>query len=190
MESTITKCKINDRKMLRMIDQGKTQVEVAKFFGVSKQAISKRLKNLGIKTTRVIINKKIEKIVDRKIDTMDQLIRINNHANEILEVVMKWGRGDDEALQVLEGQIGNKKNNAQMFRLKDPREVALKACAEIRNQLKLQFEIIQTLYSLQAVDEFQKVVLEVIGEVDEGVRNEIIYRINSKRAVKSALQNS
>ena len=193
----MTKCKINNRKLLRMVDQGKPQVEAAEFFGVSKQAVNKRLKELRGKTTRVIVAKKVEQIIDRKIDTMDQLIRINEYANEILELVMKWGRGDDEALQVLESQIKTKKVrvgkeeiDVQEFKLKDPRELALKACAEIRNQLKLQLEIFQTLYSLQAAEEFQNIVLETIAEVDPNVRNEIIRRINSKRAVRSALRIS
>lgn len=193
----MTKCKINDRKLLRMVDQGETQVAAAEFFGVSKQAVNKRLKELRGKTTKVIVAKKIERAIDRKIDAMDQLIRINEYANEILELVMKWGRGDDEALQVLESQIKTKKVrvgkeeiNVQEFKLKDPKELALKACAEIRNQLKLQLEIFQTLYSLQAAEEFQNIILETIAEVDPNVRNEIIRRINSKRAIRSVLRIS
>ena len=193
----MTKCKIKDRKLLQMVDQGKTQVEAAEFFGVSKQAVNKRLKELRGKTTKVIVAKKVEQVINRKIDAMDQLIRINEYANEILELVMKWGRGDDEALQVLESQIKTKKVrvgkeeiDVQEFKLKDPRELALKACAEIRNQLKLQLDIFQTLYSLQAAEEFQNIVLETIAEVDPNVRNEIIRRINSQRAVRSALRIS
>ena len=48
-------------------------------------------------------------------------------------------------------------------RLQEIREIALQACGEIRNQIKLQFEIFQALYSLQEVEVFQKTVLEVLG---------------------------
>jgi predicted transcriptional regulator len=193
----MAKEKINDRKLLRMVDQGKTQVEVGKFFGVSKQAVNKRLKVLRGKTTRVIVAKKVEQVIDRKIDAMDQLIRINEYTNEILDLVMAWGRGDDEALQALESQIKNKKvrvGNEEIeipeFKLKDPREIALKACGEIRNQIKLQFEIFQALYSLREVEEFQQTVVEILGEVSPEMRNEFVRRLNGKRSVRAALRYS
>ena len=189
--------KINDRKLIRMVDQGKTQVEAAKFFGVSKQAVNKRLKELRGRTTRVIVAKKVEQVIDRQFDCMNQLNRINDYTNEILDLVMAWGRGDDEALQALENQIKNKKvrvGNEEIevpeFKLKDPREIALKACGEIRNQIKLQFDIFQALYSLKEVEEFQKTVVEVLGEVSPEMRNEFVRRLNAKRSVRAALRYS
>jgi hypothetical protein len=110
---------------------------------------------------------------------------------------MRWNRGDDEALQVLESQVASKKVRigteeleVKELKFKDPRELALKAMAEIRGQLKLQLEIFQALFSLQAAEEFQNVVLETIAEVDPKVRNEIIRRINDKRTVRSAVRLS
>ncbi len=190
--------KINDRNLLRLIDKQKiSQSEAAKELGVSRQAVSKRLQELRGKTTKVVVAKKIEQLVDHKIDAMDQLIRINEYANEILDLVMRWGRGDDEALQVLESQmktkkirVGKEEIDVQEFKLKDPRELALKACAEIRNQLKLQLEIFQALFSLQAAEEFQQIVLETIGEVDPNVRKKIISKLNAKRTVRKAVRFS
>jgi len=102
--------KINDHKLLRLIDRQKmTQTKAAKELGVSRQAVSRRLQEIRGKTTRVIVAKKVEQVVDRKIDAMDQLIRINEYTNEILDLVMAWSRGDDEALQALESQIKNKR---------------------------------------------------------------------------------
>ena len=190
--------KINDRKMLRLIDTEKmSQSAAAKQLGVSRQAVSKRLQELRGKTTKIVVAKKLEKVVDGKIDALSQLTKINKDANEILELVMRWGRGDDEALQVLESQIKTKKVRAgkeeidvQEFKLKDPRELALKACAEIRNQLKLQLEIFQALYSLQAAEEFQNTILEIIGEISPDVRSKIIHRLNAERSVRSAVRFS
>ena len=126
------------------------QTEAAKELGVSRQAVSKRLQEIRGKTTGAIIAKRVDKVIDRKIDAMDQLNRINEYTNEILDRVMAWGRGDDEALQALEGQVKNKKvrvGNEEIevpeLKLRDPREIALRACGEIRNQIKLQFEIFQ-----------------------------------------------
>jgi biotin operon repressor len=192
------KPKINDRKLLRLLDKdGKSQSEAARELGVSRQAVNQRLQEIRGKTTKVVVAKKIEQVVDHKIDAIEQLTRINEYANEILDLLMRWNRGDDEALQVLESQvtskkirIGNEELEVQKVKFKDPRELALKAMAEIRGQLKLQLEIFQALFSLQAAEEFQNVVLETIAEVEPKVRNEILRRLNDKRAVRSAVRLS
>ena len=110
---------------------------------------------------------------------------------------MAWGRGDDEALQALESQIkkkkvrvGNEEIEVPEFKLKDPREIALRVCGEIRNQIKLQFEIFQALYSLREVEEFQKTVVEILAEVSPEMRNEFVRRLNAKPSVRSALRYS
>jgi len=194
--STMSDIKVNDRELLRLIDkEGKSQSEAAKTIGVSRQAVSKRLQELRGKTTKVVVAKKIDQIVDRKIDAIDQLHQINAYANEILDILMRWQRGDEKAIQILESQVKQVKRHTQdgpewvtEYKMKDPRELALKAMAEIRGQLKLQLEIFQALFSLQAAQEFQDTVLEVIGEVDPNVRSEIIRRINTKRSVRSAMR--
>ena len=189
---------INDRKLVELIDVNKlSQAKAAKALGVTRQAVSKRLQELRGKTTKVVVAKKIEQVVDRKIDAMEQLQKINDDANEILDLLMAWNRGDETALQVLESQVTTKKVRVgdqeefiKEFKFKDPRELALKAMGEIRNQLKLQLEIFQALFSLQAAEEFQTSVLEVIGEVNPDVRNEIIRRINEKRSVRAVVRFS
>lgn len=187
---------INDRELLRLIDKEKmSQSAAARKLCVSRQAVNQRLKELRGKTTRVVVAKKVEKVVDQKLDAMAQLQAINQHANWLLEHVMAWVKGDETAIQVLEKNarlvnVGTKDAPewGTEYRFKDPHEIALKAMAEIRGQLKLQIEIFQALFSLQAAEEFQNTVLEVIGEVEPHVRNEIIRRINEKRSVRGVLR--
>jgi len=159
--------KINDTKLLRLIDAGDSQAEAARVLGVSRQAVNKRLKELRGRTTKVIVAKKMARVVDRKIDAMEQLQKVNDYANELLDLCMRWQRGDDEALQILESQmkkvrIGKTEKFVEEFRFKDPRELALKAMQEIRGQLKLQLEMFQALFSLQAAEEFEATVLELM----------------------------
>jgi len=188
--------KINDRKLLQLIDKDKkSQAEAAKALGVSRQAVSQRIKELRGKTTKVVVAKKIEQIVDSKIDTMEQLSKINAYANEILDLLMRWQRGDKEALRILEGQVkevkvgkGEDAEFVKEYRIKDPRELALKACAEVRAQLNFQLEIFQALYDMKAVQEFQQEVLAAIGEASPEVRDAIISNLNKKRAIRSAIK--
>ena len=69
-----------------------------------------------------------------------------------------------------------------------PQDVALKAMKEIRGQLKLQLEIFQALYDMTAVAEFQKEVLEAIGDVAPEVRTRIIDNLQKRRIIRSTLE--
>jgi len=118
--------------------------------------------------------------------------KINQAANELLDMLMRWGRGDEEALQILEGQVRKVKvrgieEEVKEYRFKDPRELALRAMAEIRAQLALQWEMMKTLFDVEAVSEFQQEVLGVIGEVSVDVRNRIVERLKAKGALRGAV---
>jgi len=187
--------KINDSIMLAMLDKGKKQVEVAEFFGVSPQAISDRLKKLRGGIVKNLVMEDAAKVIDRNLDTVKQLQKINNYANELLDLLIAWNRGDDKALQVLESQIttkkvrvGDQEEFVREFKFKDPRELALKAMSEIRGQLKLQLEIFQTLFDMKAVQEFQKEVLTAIGEASPEVKNAIIDKLNQRRIIRQSIQ--
>jgi predicted transcriptional regulator len=188
--------KINDRKLIDLIDkQGYSQAKAAKELGVSRQAVNQRLQELRGKTTKVVATKKVEQIVDRKIDAMEQLADINEHASWLLEHVMKWIKGDETAIQVLEKNarlvnVGTKEDPEYVteYKFKDPHEIALKAMGEIRGQLKLQLEIFQALYDLKAMAEFQEEVLAAIGEASPEVRSAIISSLNQRRAIRSAVR--
>lgn len=195
------KPKINDRVLLRLIDkEGLSQSKAAKQLGVSRQAVSQRLKELRGKTTRAIVAKKIETVVDQKLDIIGQLSKINRDANEILDTLMQWQRGDEEAIRVLESQVkfityrdekgDDQKVGVKEVKFKDPRELALKAMDRIQSQLRLQMDLYATLYSIKEAERFQNIVLEIIGEVDQDVRNEIIRRLNSRRQISNALRFS
>lgn len=192
------KPKINDTKLLYLIDEEKlNQSQAARRLGVSRQAIHKRLQKIKGKTTKVLVVKKVEKVVDQKIDAIDQLQKINSDAREILDLCMKWQRGDPVAIRIMESQIrqinvGTREDPIMIekARLKDPREIALRAMSEIRQQLEFQLKLFQALYSVQEVEEFMKTVLEVMREVDPDVRREIVRRLNDKKSVRSAVRFS
>ncbi|MBC2710700.1 MAG: hypothetical protein HGJ94_06780, partial [Desulfosarcina sp.] len=179
----------------RRVDAGDSFADIANDHGISRQAVQKRVRKLRGKTTKAIVSKKVEQIVDRKLDAVDQLQKVNEYANELLDLCMAWGRGDKKALQILESQrttrtvrIGDEEIDVQEFKFKDPRELALKAMAEIRGQLKLQLEIFQALYDLKAAAEFQEEIITAIGEVSPDVRKQIIHKLNQRRAIRSVVR--
>ena len=183
--------RISDLKLEQLLRDGNGVSQIARKLGVTKGAVSKRLKALNVAITKDVTLRHAGEIVERRIDTLGQLQRINDHANELLDLLMRWNRGDKEALQILESQVRKVKirgteEEITEYRFKDPRELALKAMAEIRGQLGLQLEIFKTLYDFEAVAEFQQEVLTEIGEVSNDVREKIIQRLREKRALRSA----
>ena len=166
--------KISNVELEQLVREGNGVSEIARKLGVTKGAVSKRLKNLKVAITKDVTLRHAGEIVEKKLDSIEQLQKINDSANEILGQVMRWLRGDKEALKGLDER--------------DPRELALKAMGEIRGQLKLQLEIFKALYDLAAVAEFQKEVLTAIGEVAPDVRDKIIRNLQKTRAIRSTLE--
>ena len=179
-------------KLDHMLRKGKSQKEIAQFFGVTEGAISRAKRELNINVVKAVGLERAHEVIDKNLDAISQLQKINSYANELLDLLMRWNRGEDEALQILESQVKKVKvrgseEEVTEYRFKDPRELALKAMAEIRGQLNLQLDIFKTLYDLQAVAEFQKEVLTAIGEVSADVRNRIIQRLKEGRTLRQSV---
>jgi len=191
----VSKTKVSNIELEQLVRQGLGVSEIARKVGVSKGTVSSRLKALNVAINQNVTLHHAGEIVEKKLDAIGQLQKINDYANELLDLLMRWNRGDDEALRILEGQvrkvkIGRGKDAEEIteFRFKDPRELALKAMAEIRGQLNLQLEIFKALYDMAAVAEFQKEVLTAIGEVSPDVRERIIHNLQKARAIRSTLE--
>jgi len=182
-----------DRVILnKMLRAGKTQKEAAEFFGVSEVAIWKARKGLNVAVVKNVALESAHKVVEKHLDTLSQLQKINSDANELLDLLMRWNRGDEGALQILESQVKKvrvrgSEEEVTEYKFKDPRELALKAMQEIRGQLGLQLDIFKTLYDVQAVAEFQKEVLSAIAEVSPDVRDRIIQKLKESRALRQSV---
>lgn len=186
--------KIDFNELHQLVTQGKGTNEIAKYFSVTPGAVSQAKKKLKISVVKNVALESAHKVVDKNLDAVAQLQKINRDANELLDVLMRWNRGEDAALQILETQVRKvrvgKGENAEIvkqYKFKDPRELALRAMAEIRGQLNLQLDIFKTLYDMEAVAEFQKEVLTAIGEEAPNVRNRIIQRLKESRSLRSAV---
>jgi hypothetical protein len=187
--------KIDKLKLSQLLRSGKSGKECAKVFSVTEGAISQARKELNIAVIKSVALETAHHVVDQNLNAVDQLQKINSYANELLDLLMQWNRGDKKALQVLESQVkkvrvrGTEEKITE-YKFKDPRELALRAMAEIRGQLNLQLEIFKTLYDLEAVAEFQKEVLTAIGEADKDVRDRIVQRLKEGKALRGSISIS
>lgn len=143
--------------MLKLVNEGKSQAEIARKLGVSRAAICKKLKEVRGQNTRVIVAKKLNQATNTQINAIEQLNDINQHTHELLNLVEN-----------------------------DPL-TSIKIIGEIRQQLKLQIEIFETIFNLQAANDFMSSVMEALEEVDPDVRDRVVQKLNSKSALRSAL---
>ena len=184
-------------KFKNLVKQKVPGKDIAKRLGITPGRVSQLKKELGIAVTRVVAADKAPVIVKQEIDAAGQLQKANEHANWLLEHLMKWIKGDAEAIQVLEqnARLVNKGTKEEPewvteYKIGDPYQTALKAMAEIRNQLKLQLEIFTALYDMQAVADFQAEIVDLLGEVDLSVKREFVKRLKEKRAVYAAFDTT
>ena len=191
----VSKTKVSNIELEQFVRQGLGVSEIARKVGVSKGTVSSRLKALNVAITKDVTLHHAGEIVEKKLDAIGQLQKINDYANELLDLLMRWNRGDDEALQILESQvrkvkIGKSKDSEEIseYKFKDPRELALKAMAEIRGQVSLQLDIFKALYDFAAVAEFQKEVLEAIKNASPEIRDQIVHNLQKARAIRSTLE--
>ena len=187
--------KVSDIQLQELVRQGLSQAEISRRLGVCKATVCVRLRKLKVAVTKDVTLCRAGEVVKRELDTVGQLQKINQDANELLDLLMRWNRGDDAALQILESQVrkvkigrGEDAQEVTEYKFKDPRELALRAMAEIRGQLKLQLELYQALFDMQAVQQFQQEVLEIIGNVSPEARDEIIRRLTERNAIRSTLE--
>ena len=150
--------KIDKVKLSQMLRSGKAQREIAQVFGVTESAISKAKKELNVCVVKNVALENAHRVVDKNLNAIDQLYKINEAANKLLD------------------------------ELEEKPDLKLRAMAEIRNQLRLQLDIFQSLYDMKAVQEFQDEVLTAIGAASPDVRDKIIRSLNEKRAIRSAIK--
>ena len=166
------KPKIDRVKLNQMLRDGKPQITIAQFFGVTAGAISKAKKELNIAVVKNTALEAGHRVVEEHLNTVAQLRKINDKANAILDDLMS--------------KIENEKETPE--RKKDLREIALKSMQEIRNQLSLQLDIVKTLYDVRDIADFQRTVVEVIGRQRPKVRVELVEALKRARALRGTVE--
>ncbi len=186
--------RIDIDELAELLESGMNQHQIAQIFGVSDAAISKRKKQLKQRMVKSVIRMdEADRVVRKNLDSIAQLEKINRYANELLDLLMAWQRGDETALRILEGQVrkvkvgrGKEAQEVTEYRMKDPRELALRAMAEIRNQLSCQLDHFKFLYDAIALKEFQEEVFRILEEFDPKIRGKIIRRLKERGALQAA----
>lgn len=82
------KPRIDRVKLNQLLRAGKSQREVAQVFGVTEGAISKAKKELNLAVVKNVTMESAHKVVDRNLDAVQQLQKVNKAANQLLDELM------------------------------------------------------------------------------------------------------
>jgi hypothetical protein len=159
-----------------------TDVQIAKKLNITAPAVRYARKQILDKKAvcSLVSFEHGQNLVANHLDTVSQLKNINEQTTSILNLIMDAIKGDKNAIDIL--------NQDDKFKRKDPNEIALKAVAEIREQLELQNKLFETLYSIQQTQEFQEEVLSVLESFEPGIRTKILIALKEKRLLHAATQ--
>jgi transposase-like protein len=182
--------------MQKMLQDGKTPAECARALGVTEQAISSARREFSKETAKNIALENASRAVQRGLDTVEQLQKINNVMHGLIEDAVGDDKFEELVVRVAKeaSELGGDEFKRQEYirrireELNRDRYIAVKASGEIRNQLKLQMDLYAMLYDMKAVQEFQQEVLDAIGEASPEVKNAIIRSLHEKSALRRSVK--
>jgi len=169
-----------DEQLARLYGQGLGVSAISRALGVSKAAVSRRLKRLKAKSPDVgIQDSKSPQVVPFKplkspkaLDAFGQL----EHINQLCNMELDFLQESLANCKPLQRPIIQKQQLAHV--------------QEIRAQIKLLAEIAQAVTHYEEIQKFQRIVLEEIANVSEEARDKILSRLEQRSSIGSILSLS
>ena len=162
--------KVDLKKMEQMLRSGMRTKDVAEFFNVTSGAISQHKRKLKNLVVRSMALEKAHEVVSSHIDVVNELQRINDSINHEL------GKAQEEA---------DKQDGAARIQFQ---KIIIELSAEVRRQLDSQIKIFELWHDTRTIQEFHEEILNILEEVKPGLKNEIIDRLKSRRAIRSLVK--
>lgn len=172
----------SDIELGEKLREGKNSTEIATELGVSRQAVAKRVQQYKLNIAKEVTLHQVGRVAQQQLDASAQLQRINKSANQLLDLLVGVVKAEDpdcrhKALLELEPILGSGSVIDQ----------AVKLQAEIRQQLKLAFDIRKDLIEIERMQQVLNIILEAIGRAAPQVRDSIIAELKSQSILRSAM---
>jgi transposase-like protein len=161
--------KIDLERMHEMLREGKTQTEIARYFGVVVSAVSQAVQRHKRNMMRTAVLDQAADIVESDLDLLSQLRRINRTINAQLARAVE---------EVEKAKDGDKRIAAQ--------RIIVDLAGEIRKQLETGISIAKFWYDHEEFVNFREEVIAVLNEVSPDLRRKIIERLKQKRLLRGS----
>lgn len=158
---------LSDERLLELISQGKSDIQIAKITGYHRKTIWKRRTALQKKTPGTITQERVDVLVERQLSDLERL----EETVEIARVVL---------LDIKRQLQHNPTNQTAIDNL-------TKINADIRGYVNTKANVAKAIAGLEAIQNFIHIVLTEMGDVDPNLRNRIIARLNRRRLPSTAI---
>jgi hypothetical protein len=186
-----------------LIRAGKATKEIAEHFKVKPRAVQRRAKKLGLSITKNAALHQAKHILQQDLDAREQLLKINESANRVLDLLEEQLRQDqEEAVNDLagrirglnggtehEGQVKGIIADLQLLVMTRPATIdqLFKAQAEIRQQIALVVKVAAELLEANRVNEVHRIIVEEIGIESPECQGRIIRRLQGSNLLLTAV---
>lgn len=207
LQPYIKPLRIDIDQMIRMLEDGVRPAEIARQMGVGRAAVSKAMGKIDLKVHKGVVLGKSQRYADYRFSFIAQQNKDIAILNELLDRVIRYINGDKDAFKPMqrktesksiegpqsgEGEGAGRKSKIEQkietFDFStDPRLIVVQIIREVREHLRLQLDTLNMLASAKNVMEFQKHVLDVIGQISPEAREKIVERLREEHAIRAAL---
>ena len=195
---------INIFEMGELIRAGKKTSQIAQHFGVTDRAVQKKAKELGLNITKNAALHQAKRILSQDLDAREQLLKINDSANRILDLLEEQLAQDQEAgvarlvyrLEALKTKLNGEGEEVEeiiadlkLLVIARPAtiEQLFKAQAEIRQQIGLVVKVAAELLEARRVQEVHQIMMEEIGVESPECQGRIVRRLQSSNLLLTAV---
>jgi predicted transcriptional regulator len=161
--------KVDTTALQEFLDAGHSQADAALHFGVSQAAISQRVKQARIATSKVVALERAAQVVDQKLTAAQRL----QHVQRVILDELTWAEQQAKQPGVDRAALS---------------DVIVKLSGEVRAQLRLKHDISRALIDLRVVREFQRTVFETIQEESPEAAHRIIARLKAQQALRRSAE--
>ena len=161
----MAKSKLDPAALQAFLDAGHSQADAARHFNVSQAAISLRVRQNRLSTTKVVALERAHEVVSHQLSAAQRLERVQH----VILGQLDWA----------EAQAEQPGANRQALA-----DTLVKLAAEIRAQIRLEHDISVTLIDLKVVRQFQRCVIEAIQAEAPSVARRIVDRLKAERALR------
>jgi len=164
----MARARLDPAALQRFLDDGHSQADAAKHFGVTEAAISQRVKKARICTSKVVALERAAEVVDQKLTAAQRL----QHVQNVILDQLLWVEEQTEQPGADRVALSN---------------VLVKLSAEVREQLRLELDISRTFIDMRVVRQFQRTVFQAISAESPETGRRILAKLKELRALRRSV---
>jgi hypothetical protein len=202
---TTTRGKIDQVRMLGLMQDKVSKSEMARIFGCSVSAVRDMARKLKAQNSLGEVKPGLSS--SGALDVMEQLKHMNRTILEELHRCRRFIDKEDRELReyedlekkckarpqdVLLKNLMEKKGVVTYSKIMQLQNNVISIAGEIRKQLEMQLKIAEAMYSVSMVAEFQEAVIQILKDADEkfgsSLKDEVIAKLRERKSIRGLLK--